>query len=179
MDADTVIQALSLIATVITAGAASYLAYSALLFTARPQLVLTVEPENRTFLPEAEVTLQLWLHNIGHWYAKPAATEMLAYVNVDEACEPLRVRLGLNFEDDDYHTTKTALTGKGRANGRSRYLLVRGINVINRENGEVIELTIRTPTEPGLYEGWLVLLAKEGDCGLHTFNFKVTAPDRG
>jgi hypothetical protein len=179
--AEAVIELVSLVVTVVIAVATSYLAYSALVFTAKPKLELTVEPSGVVYEPGQTATVDLWLTNVGHWYAKPAAVEYMASVNLDEECTPLRATLGLECEDDHYHVGKDVRSGKGRVAGRrSRYFEVRGINSWYGENPERIRLDVEMPAVPGVYEGWLVLSTRSGDdYGLHPFRLEVRAGRSG
>jgi hypothetical protein len=175
MDTNTLIALLSLIASVLTAAAATYIAYRALIFTAKPRLGITVTPpeEYRFFKPGEQVQLMLNLHNIGYWYAKPAATEIRAHVNVDEGCELLQLRYGSDLEYAlDANSVKF---GKGLHNGKSCYFEAFGIWLTHAEVSEPMELTLRVSVKPGQHEGWVALFAEEGDCGVHSFNFTVQA----
>jgi len=167
------IAALSLVASLATAVAATYVAYRALVFSAKPRLSLTVDPpeNSRRFAPGEQTTFMIHLHNVGYWYSKPAATEIHAFVNVDEGCDVLQLRYGSGLEISVDESA--AKIGKGLHGGKSRYLEAFGIFLTQAEAAESMELTVRTPMAPGRYEGWVALFAKEGDCGVHSFQFYV------
>ncbi len=168
MTDDVLIAQLSLLVSLVTAVASGYLAYKALVFTAKPRLAVQAYPKDDWHV-SSTVSLVLRLRNKGHWYARPAATGLRATVNLDEPCEPLLLRFGSDLEQQE----RKVLRGKGSGGRRSKYLEATGIWLTASEDPEDLEVTFRTPDIPGKYNGWVILYAREGDCGSHSFSFVV------
>ena len=110
-----------------------------------------------------KATLKFHLENVGHWYSKPAATNVTLWVNFKPKFEPTEIRYGSGAvplkENQD--------VGDGK--GGSRYLKVSEINLFREEPGEDIEVDVKVPDKKGIYPAWIAVHSDQGDCGVHKF----------
>lgn len=150
--------------SVVTAIFTGYLAIVALRLTAKPRVAITPLVSSQ-YAPGEEASLTFLVQNIGSWYGKPAASELVLWVNVDPACEPLQLLFGSALERADTQV----MVGKGGA----KYLMARGIWVTYGEPPETIKLDVRLPVTPGRYAGWLTAHSDEGDLGAFPFEMNV------
>jgi len=105
------------------------------------------------------------LENIGHWYGKPAAKNVLLYANFESTFEPAEIRFGSTLEN----LNTTVRSGKKGC----KYLKADGIHLTYQEPGEEIACTVKMPDKKGSYMSWLAVFSDEGDCGVHYFKIKV------
>ena len=83
----------TLIFNAVTTLCALYLAFVALHHSAKPRIKIELrEPHMMTC--GSEHTLVLALRNVGHWYAKPTAVDVVVYCNFDPSFEPIEIAYG-------------------------------------------------------------------------------------
>jgi hypothetical protein len=118
----------------------------------KPRIVIDI-PDKLVFTPGQRVKLRINLRNRPFWYARPTATDVLAFVNVDAAVQPLRLSFGTqlsNFDDQ-------VKIGKNN----SRYPRAFGIMLLP-DQLESVEWNAAMPAAIGDYKFWIDLVAKEG-----------------
>jgi hypothetical protein len=168
---ELIVSVVSLAISIVTSIFAGYLALAALRFTARPKLRVLIykngnSPAERLVIRPLEcVTLHFRVHNVGAWYAKPAATKARAYLNLNPALEPLELRHDSLLDSDNGRFVR-------RRDGGGYFRII-GLNVNYREPPEEFDIDIRAPEKPGIYKAWTTIYAEEGDCGVHPFEIHV------
>jgi len=115
--------------------------------------------------------LVFYLKNVGHWYSKPAATNIRLWVNFNPKFELIEMKYGSNLEKIDIEPKHGV--------GNSRYFRAEGIHLFHKEPGECLCVAVKAPREPGIYEMWISAHADQGDCGVHKFKLKVVEDKRG
>ena len=87
MKPDLLVAILSLIVSTVTSIFLGYIAFLTLRFAARPRLRIKLLPEldrgESVFECCDSATLRFHMVNVGHWYSKPAATNIRLYINFD------------------------------------------------------------------------------------------------
>jgi hypothetical protein len=149
-----------------------YLTYLVLRFTAKPRLRVSFADGGHAshYLYAGEtVRSHILLENRGYWYAQPAATNLLVYINVPRSFEPIRLRFGSGLELE----TGDVRPGKGK----TKYLLARGINLFAHEPGERMEIEVRLPQRGGSYRYRIAIHTDRGDdCGVYFLRLRVRKP---
>lgn len=140
---DTYIAFTSLIFNVLTAGAAIYISYIALVHTAKPRInVCLLEPPIQPC--DHIIALHYELKNRGHWwYALPPAIDITVFCDFD----PKFDLIGLSYGSQQETVAAEVRIGKG---GR-KFLKAKGLKLIANDLGEVIQVHLHTPTVPGTY----------------------------
>ena len=133
-------------------------------FTAKPHIKISFNGK-RTFWEAELVVLSFHLRNVGHWYGRPPASEVVAWVNTDEDLEPKRLRFGSTLEKE-----KTEVR---RGKGNSKCLKAEGIVLFYEEPGEDIELAVTMPAKPGRYRVWISLHSTQGGYTVYKTKVKV------
>jgi len=161
----------TLVVQLATAAFASYIAYRTLVHTAKPKVkVELIDPgPGQPVSQEAECRLVFRCSNVGHWYAKPAATGMRAYVNFDPAAEPIALRYGSALE---YETTEVR-HGKGGA----LYLVATGIELTHREEPEDLVAIVSVFNVRSTVSLWITLFSDQGDLGTTPFACPVESAE--
>ena len=135
----------------------------------RPRLRIKLLPEldrgESVFECCDSATLRFHMVNVGHWYSKPAATNIRLYINFDPQCELVEARYGSTLE----RTERMVRWGKGY----TRYFRIVGIDLSYGEFGEDAEVDVRMPAKPGTYNCHISAFSQEGECGVHRFTFDV------
>jgi len=139
---DTSIALGGLILNFLTALAAVYIAFLALVHTAKPRINVvllegTTQPCNRL------IKLRFELQNVGYWYALPPAIEITTYCNFDPAFD----LIGLGYGSQQEIRTAEVRIGKGSR----KYLKAQGIKLIANDFGEIVQVHLKTPQNPGRY----------------------------
>lgn len=149
-----------------------YLALVALRFTAKPKLKITAlrlscgGESGCLIFEKSEVgTLRFKCENVGHWYAKPAATHTTLYINLPVGFEPKEVRYGPLLE--------FAHSKSGRRSDGGTYTEIQDLHINFRETAWQIQMDVRVPDERRRSRGWVTAYAQEGDCGVHEFGMEV------
>lgn len=147
-----------LILTAVTSIAAVYIAYAALKFSAIPRLLLRVtEPNPPRFSIGQVAKLSIQVENVGHVYAKPAATNVRVYCNFDPQCIPRSIRYGSALQLSSH---EVAMGKAGR-----KYLMARGLELTYHEPPESLEISVEMPERPGAYLLELLALSNEHEVG--------------
>lgn len=163
------INIITALASAITSIFVAFLTFLILKFEAKPKLKIRLENEGRKirFHVNQRVTLTFHLENVGHWYsAKPAATNIILWVNFEQAFKPIELRYGAAFEKRDQNI-KSSKQG-------NKWLRASRIHLFHQEAGEDIEVLLKMPEEKGRYRIWVTAYSDEGDCGVHKFWVKIT-----
>lgn len=152
---------------VITSILMAVLAFLALSFSAKPKLKLSLrDGGKRIKLMKGERrVVRFYAENVGHWYARPAARNVILYVSFQQPIEPIGIRYGSNLEKVNRNASP------GKAN--SKYLKATGVFLFHEEPGEEVEVDVIAPTRSGLYYMWISAHADEGGCGIHRFRVEV------
>ena len=178
MDINLILNIVSLIFLVASSIFLGLFTFLMLKFSAKPKLRVKVSPkdgENRLIFYESEKsTLRFYIENVGHWYAKPAATNVVLWVNFEPAFKPTKIRYGSALGKED----QTVRSGKGTRKGNSKYLKATGIYLFHEERGEAVEVDVEMPIEKGLYRFWLAAHSDQGDCGVHKFQLKIRPKEK-
>lgn len=143
---------MTLIVTLAVMLGAAYFAYLQARSAAKPRISIDILDE-LIFEPGQEARLRIELGNRPYFYARPTATGVRAYVNVNAAVEPLRLLFGSALSNSDTQ----ASTGKNN----SRYLTASGI-VLLPDQSERIEWYGKMPDVGGGYMFWIDVVTAEG-----------------
>ena len=141
--------------------AALFFGFSQARSNAKPRIVIKIL-DDLFFHPGQEVKLTIYLLNRPYFYARPTATDICAFVNVDTAVQPLQLRFGAALANVNNHPTD------GKDN--SRCLQASGIILLPMQS-EKLEWHAMMPNVSGDYRFWIDLVAKEG---LNTSPYRVT-----
>ncbi len=157
------------LATAITSLIVTFLTFLILKFEAKPKLKVRLKNggrENRLHVNE-KTTLKFYIENVGHWYsAKPAATNIILWVNFEQAFKPIELRYGDALE-------KTNVNIRSSKHG-NKWVRASGIHLFSQEAGEDIEVVVKMPGKKGRYRIWVTAYSDQGDCGVHKFWVKIT-----
>jgi hypothetical protein len=132
--------------------AALYFAFSQARSAKKPRIIIKVL-DDLFFAPGEQVKVSINLHNRPYSYAQPTATNVCAYVNVDAAVQPLRLRFGTALSN----VAEQVTIGKNN----SRCLTAHGIVLLSNQS-ENIEWHAKMPDASGEYELWIDVVANEG-----------------
>ncbi len=133
----------NLILTFIVAVCALYLSFAALKHTARPNV--EVRLINSSLLPCGKtVTFIFGFSNIGHWYAKPMAINLVAFCNFDAAFELIELRYG--------STQSFVNTDIKEGVGGMNYLKAKGLKLTYGEESEQVHIKAVVPKMKGRYK---------------------------
>ena len=127
---------------VVAAAATIYIAYLALVHTAKPRITVSLREPNRQPCSRL-LGLHYDLKNRGHWYALPPAIDIVVFCDFDPRFE----LVGLGYGSQQEILAAEVRVGKG---GR-KFLKAKGLKLIANDLGEVIQVHLRTPEEPGTY----------------------------
>ena len=126
----------------VTATSASYLAFAALVHSARPRAsVVLVGPTSSN--PGERVMYVIVFKNRGYWYAKPMIVNMTIYINFDSMFDLMEMRSGSLQQNISTHVK----IGKGNM----KYFKSKGMHLSFAEDAEEIHVVAQTPKEPGVY----------------------------
>lgn len=154
------LQTISQVSTIVLAIASLYLAWVALSFTAKPKIVATLLNARSEYGRGERVALTYLLRNAPRPYARPIATGVIVWVNLDQAFTPIRLKYGAQLERADEQVKK----GKGS----SKVLKAEDLILTVEELGENIELETLTPKRPGDYRIYLAIHTAEGGWTRHS-----------
>lgn len=129
--------------TGITALCALYLAYAALKHSATPNIRIRML-NDKIFHCKQRVFFIFECTNIGYWYAKPTALNVIVFCNFAPEFELLELRYGSN----QAYTDLDAKIGVGRMT----YLKAKGLKLTHGEEGEAIHVKAITPEKAGKYK---------------------------
>ena len=149
-----------------------YLALLALRFTAKPKIKITLRNfSGKGFVPCGQIVwLVFYIENVGHWYAKPAVTNLRLWINFDNAFDPIQLRWGSQFEKINQNVRPVR--------NYAKCLTAHGIHVFNREPGEEVKVAARMPHQEDVYRFWIAAHSDQGDCGVHIFDLKARSQSR-
>jgi hypothetical protein len=126
----------------ITSICAVYLAYAALKYTAKPYVRVKLLGSN-TFQPNTTVDFRFQFTNIGHWYGRPTAINVIAFCNFDPRFQLIELRYG---------STQTYVDSDAKAGkGNTMYLKAKGLKLTFGEEGEEVHVKAVTPRDQGDY----------------------------
>ena len=158
------LSSISQVSSIFLAFLTLWLTVIVLKFTAKPHIKISFNGK-RTFWESESVVLSFHLRNVGHWYGRPPASGVVAYVNTEEDLEPKRLRFGSTLEKER--------TEVRRGKRNSKYLKVEGIVLFYEEPGEDIELAVTMPAKPGRSRVWISLHSTEGGYTVYKTKVKV------
>ncbi len=134
-------------------------------FTIKPKVRIRLI-ENHHFISSKTYIMTFEVKNVGYrFYGKPPATGITAWVNVQEAFYPIKVRHGSNLEIENLEVRR------GKEN--SKYFKVENINLFYEEPPELIELTAKMPKKKGKYLLWISLSSVQGGYTVFRKRIKV------
>lgn len=142
MSIDTYIAIASLAFNVVAAAATIYIAYLALVHTAKPRIAVSLREPARQPCSKL-LALHYDLKNCGHWYALPPAIDVVVFCDFDPRFE----LIGLGYGSQQETIAAEVRIGKG---GR-KFLKAKGLKLIADDLGEVIQVHVCTPPDPGTY----------------------------
>lgn len=151
-----------------------YLTYLAVKFTAKPKIRVTFVNSNNKReikqLPGCFCVIRLYIENVGHWFsAKPAASNIQAWINLPSLFKLVYLRYGANLDKVDFKEKS--------AKGGIKYLRADEITLFHEEPGEYLELGLITPKKEGEYELFIPIYANEGHCGFSILPILIGQPD--
>jgi len=154
--------------TALTSISIIMLTYLMLKFQAKPKVNIRFKNGRRRIKLHADEKATLRFHavNVGHWYsAKPAATNVMLWVNFEPSFEPIEIRYGsvLERKSRGLHLGKRG----------SKYLVASGIYLFHQEAGEDFEVDVKMPDKEGMYQLWIPIHSDQGDCGVNKFKVKI------
>jgi hypothetical protein len=148
------------------------LTFLALKFQAKPKVKIRFKNGGRRikFHVGEKATLRLHAENVGHWYsAKPAATNVILWVNFEPAFEPIEIRYGAALETRS-HNVRYSKHG-------NKWLRASEIHLFHQEAGEDFEVDVKMPEKEGLYKLWIPIHSDQGDSGFQKLWIKVVKGD--
>ena len=113
--------------------------------------------------PGETAILRFKMENVGRIIAKPASTDTVFYVNLDQEFDLHVARFGSNLERCTYEQR----FGKGM----SRYFKVDGIHLFYDEKPEYVMVRVTAPKQPADYTIRIAAMSKQ--CDHATFSFRV------
>lgn len=128
--------------TFITTLCALYLAYVALQHSAKPRIKIRLLNRSE-LLCGNEIIFKFKISNIGYWYAKPIAVNLVVYCNFDKQFDLRKMFYGSVQQLKDDFIKK----GVGNMN----YFKATGLKVGPGKEGEEIHILSETPEKPGKY----------------------------
>jgi hypothetical protein len=148
----------------VTAVSASYLAFAALVNTARPRAsVVLINHSNNH--PGERVVFVFSFKNRGHWYAKPMIVNMTIYINFDGAFDLVEMRSGSSQQN----SSTNIKIGKGNM----KYFKSKGMHLSFGEDAEEIHVVAQAPKSPGQYRLKVSAFSENGASLSKTFSFQV------
>jgi hypothetical protein len=163
------ISIITALGSAITSLLVAFLTFLILKFQAKPKLRIRLKHRGRRirFVANETATLRFHIENAGHWYsAKPAATNVILWVNFEELFEPIELRYGADLAKRNYNVRSSEQGNK--------WLRANGIHLFHQEAGEDIEVIVKMPEETGRYRVWVAAHSDQGDCGVHKFQLDIT-----
>lgn len=144
-------------------------------FTIKPKVRIKMIGTHQ-FISSKEYTITFELKNIGYrFYGNPPALGITAWVNVQEAFEPIQVCYGSTLENE------LEKIDVRRGKGNSKYFKIERINLFFEEPPEYIKLTVKMPKKEGKYLLWISLSSTQGGYTVFRRRIKVCknkkAPD--
>ena len=130
----------------------TYIAYVALVHTAKPKIKIEMNPTK--VQKGSEVVFDFEVTNKGHWYAAPPAIDVFLYINFDQGFVVTGVQYGLG---QDRVTPKVGDGQEGR-----KYVKAKGIKLFGKKHPEYVFVHAQTPNEPGEYEIGLDAYSENG-----------------
>lgn len=132
----------NLIFSLITTICALYLAYAALKHSARPNVkVAMLNANSQDCATVARFVFQFT--NVGHWYAKPTAINVVAFFNFSPEFELIELRYGAAQE---FKSTEVRV-----GVGKMKYLKAKGLKLTCGDEGEEVHVTAKFPEREGDY----------------------------
>lgn len=136
------LEILSFLVSTVTAVCALYLSYVALQHSAKPKIAIQMASTRLVEIGK-EAVFRFRLVNVGHWYAKPSAVDIMVFCNFDPAFELESIHYGSVQEYENAEVRQ----GVGGFN----FLKAKGIKLGTGEDGEEVHVKLTTPTMPGVY----------------------------
>lgn len=152
-----------LILNFFTALAAVYIAFLALVHTAKPRINVVLL-EDTTQACNRLIKLRFELRNVGHWYAIPPAIDIVAYCDFDPAFDLIELDYG---SQQEIHATEVRI-GKGG----KKYFKAKGIMLIADDLGEIVQVQLKTPQVPGRYYARLSAYSANGLSHVQDFHIE-------
>lgn len=159
------IEIISLIFNVLTSIVVVYLAYLALKHTAKPKIQIDWVENNQIFNTATDYTLTFKLSNIGHWYGKPAAKNIIFFFAFLPPVELMKLRFGSALEKE------SDIVFKGK--GDSSYLRADGIYLMFSEPPEKALIFLKTPNDNGKYNFWITACSDDGVFDIYRYQLVV------
>jgi hypothetical protein len=159
----------NLILSGITTVCALYLAYVALKHSAKPNV--RVRMLNSKILQCNETVMFVFeFTNVGYWYAKPVAINVLVFCNFAPEFELIELRYGSSqsYADTD------AKVGVGKM----IYLKAKGLKLTHGEEGEEVHVKVITPKNEGEYKIRITAFSDNGVSLKQEFMIKCKKPQR-
>lgn len=169
MPLDTQLAVAGLILNALVACATIYLAFVALVHTAKPRIDITL----RTVGPARAghlVEIMLEVANVGHWYATPPAIGIAVFTNVAQEFD----LLGIAYGSVQQKLEAAAPLGKYRL----PYVRATGIKLVGRGHREIVVVHAKAPVEPGPYLVQVDAYSDNGASLEKSFRILVVAKDR-
>ena len=132
----------NLILSFITSLCAIYLAFAALKHSARPNVKVVMANANSQ---DCSSTTQFIFRftNVGHWYAKPPAINLVTFCNFSPEFELLELRYGATQQLSNKEVRVGVV--------KMKYLKAKGLKLSYGDEGEEVHVTARVPEEEGEY----------------------------
>lgn len=172
------------VSTALITLATGIIAYKALVFTAKPNIAITVDKSDdvekynesrkgvtvtlRLDKKGEEVSLNLSIKNTRIRWIKPspAASDVRLYINLSKELVPIKVvHSGPSQPSDPIKSSKHD----------GHYFYIKGFMLLpnEKENEEKVRVVFRTEKDGEL---WVSVYSNEGDCGTFVFEIRFAAP---
>lgn len=132
----------NLIFSLITTICALYLAYAALKHSARPNVKVAMSTATSQTCSSV-VKFVFQFTNVGHWYAKPPAINVVAFCNFSPEFELLELHYGATQQI----SSKEVKIGVGKM----KYLKAKGLKLSPGDEGEEVLVMAKNPEREGEY----------------------------
>ncbi len=157
----------NLVFSSITTICALYLSYAALKHSARPNVNVKMRNSN-TFECSQTILFVFEFTNVGHWYAKPTAIDVVAFCNFDPAFKLIELRYG---SIQSYTDTDVKL-----GVGKMIYLKAEGLKLTYGEEGEEVHVEAVIPKKDGQYQIRISAFSQNGVSIKKEFTIRCRQP---
>jgi hypothetical protein len=154
----------TLVFTIITTICTLFISFIALQHSARPRIQARLLTEDKV-QTGIEAIFLFEVTNIGQWYAKPPAINVLVYFNFDPAFEPIELLYGSAQEISNKHVRM----GKGGM----KFLRAKEIKLSYGGEAERLQVTTRTPQRGGLYRLRISAFSENGASFNRDYHIRV------
>jgi uncharacterized protein YxeA len=162
------ISIISLVFTIVTGVCALFIAYKALVHGARPNVKVEMLSPSR-YPCGQKVCFVFVFQNIGYWYAKTTAINVIAFFNFPPEFQLHEVRFGAAQEQS---STKVRLGAGG-----VQYLKAKGLKLTYGDEGEEVHLDVTTAATQATYVVRVDSYSENGVSRSYRFNIRCSGEE--